>query len=231
MNIARWVSAWLLDRVIVVGFHLRYLISSAVPVAYSRGERAPVMLVQGAYENWQFLRPLGDRLNSLGHPVFVVPELRHNRGPVGPSTDIVARYLVEHELRRVIIVAHSKGGIMGKQLMVTDGVAERIDRMVAINAPFSGSRLARLVPRTTLGEFTPTNGILSALARHTEANSRIVSIFSRLDPVILEGCRLEGARNIELPLSGHFRPLTGGALLDVVVGAVEDAQSPTQGTE
>ncbi len=224
MNLVRWVTVWLLDRAVVLRLNLRYLFSPAVPAAYSVGELPPVLLVHGAYENWRFLRPVGDRLNRLGHPVYVVRELGHNRGPLLPSAAIVSRFLVAHDVRRVIIVGHSKGGIIGKQLMVTDAVAGRVDRVVAINSPFSGSRLASFALGATLRAFVPTDPTLGELAQKLEANSHIVSIFSRFDPVILEGCRLESARNIELPLSGHFRPLVQAALSDAVVRAVEDSQ-------
>lgn len=192
-----------------------------MPLRYAEGTREPVVLLPGVYEPWQFLRPVGDRLNALGHPVHLVQEVGYNRLAVVPTAGLVAHLLVERDLRRVIIVGHSKGGLIGKQLMVTDAVAGRIDRMVAINTPFSGSSLARFAPGATLRAFAPTNPVLDALARQSKPNSRIVSIYSRFDPNIPEGSRLEGAVNIELPLTGHFRPLDHSVLLAAVEAAVE----------
>jgi pimeloyl-ACP methyl ester carboxylesterase len=227
MNVAQWALVWGLDHAFAARWHLRNLVDNEVPAHYSDGDRQPVLLLQGVYETWQFLRPIGDRLNALGHPVHLVQELGYNRRPIVPTAELVARLLVERELERVIIVGHSKGGLIGKQLMVTDAVAGRIDRMVAINSPFSGSRLARFAPGATLRAFAPTDPVLGNLARNLEANSRIVSIFSRFDPDIPEGSRLDGAVNVELPISGHFRPLDQAALL----AAVERAVERPQGTE
>lgn len=224
MNVPRWALVWGLDHLVATRWQLRNLVDTGVPAHYADGDRQPVLLLQGLYETWQFLRPIGDRLNALGHPVHLVQELGHNRRPIVPTAELVARILVERGLRRVIIVGHSKGGLVGKQLMLMDAVAERIDRMVAINSPFSGSRLARFAPVSRLRAFAPTDPVLSSLARNLEANSRIVSIFSRFDPDIPEGSRLEGAVNIELPISGHFRLLDRGALLAAVERAVEGAQ-------
>jgi len=224
VNAARWALVWGLDHVVAARWHLRTLVDNAVPAHYSAGDRQPVLLLQGLYETWQFLRPIGDRLNALGHPVHPVPELGHNRRPIVPTAELVARILVARDLRRVIIVGHSKGGLVGKQLMLMDAVADRIDRMVAINSPFSGSGLARFAPFSPLRAFAPTDPVLGGLARNLEANSRIVSIFSRFDPDIPEGSRLDGAVNIELPIAGHFRPLDRAVLLAAVERAVEGAQ-------
>lgn len=227
MNAGRWALAWGLDHVAAARWHLRSLAGDAAPARYSTGDRQPVLLLHGLYETWQFLRPIGDRLNALGHPVHLVQELGHNRQPIVPTAELVARILIARDLRGLIIVGHSKGGLVGKQLMVMDAVADRIDRMVAINAPFSGSRLARFAPFSPLRAFVPTDPVIGELARNLEANSRIVSIFSRFDPDIPEGSRLDGAVNIELPIAGHFRPLGRRALL----AAVEQAVEAVQGTE
>jgi pimeloyl-ACP methyl ester carboxylesterase len=221
MNLARWSGVWTLDHVYAAGVQLRYLADATVPERYGAGEAAPVLLLPGVYENWQFLKPVGDMLNRIGHPVHVVRELGYNRKSIADSAELAARILIEHDLRHTVVVGHSKGGIIGKQLMVTDAVAERIDSMVAINSPFSGSRLARYAPGAPLRAFLPTNETIATLAENLEANSRITSIFSSFDPVIPEGSRLEGAENIELPLSGHFRPLGNPELLAEVREAVE----------
>jgi hypothetical protein len=224
MNVPRWTVEWVMDHYVAARWLVRYRLDGGVPQGYPLGERQPVLLLPGVYETWQFLRPVGDRLNALGHPVHVLPELGHNRWPIVQTAELVARLLLERDLRRVIIVGHSKGGLIGKQLMVTDAVADRIDRMVAINTPFSGSSLARFAPGATLRAFAPSDPVLGTLARNSEANSRIVSIFSRYDPDIPEGSRLDGAVNIELPLSGHFRPLDRSPLLNAVVRAVGSGQ-------
>ncbi|MEO6943273.1 MAG: alpha/beta hydrolase [Lacisediminihabitans sp.] len=224
MNLAGWALVVGRDQLAAARWQLHYLARRGGPERYLVGGRQPVLLLPGVYEPWEFLRPVGDRLNALGHPVHLVREIGYNRRAIVPTAELVARFLIERDLRHVIIVGHSKGGLIGKQLMVTDAVADRIDRMVAINSPFSGSRLARFAPGATLRAFAPTNPLLSTLARNREANSRIVSIFSRFDPNIPEGSRLDGAVNIELPISGHFRPLDRLVLLAAVERAIESAQ-------
>jgi len=72
----------------------------------------------------------------------------------------------------------------------------------------------------TLRVFSPRNETVMTLAANLAANTRITSIYSRLDPLIPGGCELEGARNIRLSMVGHFRPLASPALFAEVESAV-----------
>jgi hypothetical protein len=93
--------------------------------------------------------------------------------------------------------------------------------MVAVATPFSGSRLARYMLGQALRSFDPRDPVLLALAGELVVNERITAVYPRFDPHIPETGHLEGATNIELPLSGHFRPLGDPVLIDVVMREVE----------
>jgi triacylglycerol lipase len=183
---------------------------------YGNGPLPAVLLLPGVYETWEFLRPVADRLNALGHPIHVVPKFGYNRGSIPSMAALAQRYVDSHDLTGVIIVAHSKGGLIGKHMMVLDDRAGRIARMVAVNTPFGGSPYAKWALRRTLREFLPTDVTLAALTADLVANSRIASVYSSLDPVIPGGSELEGAMNVRLPLVGHFRVLSLPALLDTI---------------
>jgi pimeloyl-ACP methyl ester carboxylesterase len=221
MIVVRWIAAWVIDHVLAAGWQWKHLRNQEIPERYARGDREPVLLLAGVYETWQFLRPIADRLNERGHPVYLIPEIGYNRAPIVSTAARVERFIIARDLRDIIVIGHSKGGLIGKQLMMTDAVADRIDRMVAINSPFSGSRFARLAPGATLRAFSPKDRTLRMLADNLEANSRITSIYSALDPIIPEGSRLDAATNIELPVTGHFRPLGQRVLLEAVDRAVD----------
>jgi alpha-beta hydrolase superfamily lysophospholipase len=221
MIVVRWIAAWVIDHVVAAGWQWNSLRDPEIPGRYAEGDREPVLLLAGVYETWQFLRPIADRLNRHGHPVYLLPEIGYNRAPIVPTAALVERFIIARDLRGIVVIGHSKGGLIGKQLMLTDAVADRIDRMVAINSPFSGSRFARMAPGATLRAFSPKDTTLRMLADNLEANARITSIYSTLDPIIPEGSRLDGATNIELPVSGHFRPLGQRVLLEAVDCAVD----------
>ena len=66
---------------------------------------------------------------------------------------------------------------------------------------------------------SPRDRTLRSLGEQLEVNSRITSIWGAFDPHIPGGSRLEGATNVRLRTSGHFRVLGQAELLDAVARA------------
>ena len=187
------------------------------PDEYRVGDLRPVLILPGVYESWHFLEAAARRLSAAGHPVHVVPTFGRNLRPIPDMAELARSYVVQADLTDVLVVAHSKGGLIGKTLMLTPDGERRVSSMVAINSPFGGSDYARLVPIRTLREFVPTHATIRSLNANAEVNSRIVSIFSSWDPIIPNSSLLDGATNLELPITGHFRILDNPELLDAVV--------------
>jgi triacylglycerol lipase len=194
--------------------------AARVPSTYGAGTARPVVLVPGVYERWHFLRPVANRLAEAGHPVHIVPELGVNARAIPRTAERLLAFLTRHDLRGVALVAHSKGGLVGKAAMLEDAEG-RIDRLVAVATPFSGSRMADLMVVPALRVFRPRNPVIRRLVAEREVNTRITSIFPAFDPHIPEGSVLEGATNVRLDVVGHFRVLEDPAALDAVVAAVE----------
>ena len=195
--------------------------------ALESGDRTPVVLLPGIWETWRYLLPLARALHRAGHPVHPVPALRLNGAPLDASTDVVAEALAQHPSTRVVRVAHSKGGLIGKRLMLHPGVSGRIEGLVALCSPFGGSKLALpILSRTPLGLFSPANAALMALAAEREVNARIVSIGASWDEMVPNGTHVDGARNITLPVSGHFRPLAMASVHELVISEIESLTQP-----
>ena len=204
-------------------FRMRAARDWAVPASFADGSSSPIVIIPGIYESWHYLRPIAERLNADGHPVHVIPTLGLNRAPIPATAAHVHAQLADRGLTGVAIVAHSKGGIVGKHVMVLDDREARVDRLVAIASPFRGSAMARIAPNPALRAFLPADPVIAALAAELAVNARITSIYPSFDPHIPDGCVLEGARNVELPVIGHFRILLQPALVDAVREAVDGA--------
>lgn len=185
---------------------------------FATGERAPVVLLAGVVEPWTMLLPVAERLHQAGHPVVVVPELAFNLVSVRDAATLARAAIVERDLRRVILVAHSKGGLVGKRLLIDD-TEGRIAKLIAIATPFHGSSLARLLPTPAITALRPDDPAILELAAAAHANSRITSIYPAFDPHVPESSRLDGATNVALEVMGHFRLLRDPELLDAVVTA------------
>lgn len=181
----------------------------------------PVVLVPGVYESWTFLRPLGAALAAAGHPVHVLPALGYNRGPIPDAARALRDLVVAERLTGVVVVAHSKGGLVGKLAMASEDPDGRIAGMVAIATPFAGSPYARWVPLRAVRAFVPTDAALVALSAERAVNARIASVYSRFDPHIPGCCAIPGAAaNVELATPGHFRLLADPRLPGVVLEQV-----------
>ncbi|ROS48479.1 triacylglycerol lipase [Frigoribacterium sp. PhB24] len=227
----RRVGLWRFVRTIVLDYryvwwvHLVTRSGRVVPRRYRDGDREPVLLLPGVYETWRFLRPVADRLNDLGHPIVVVPGMGHNRRPIAATAELAQRILDAHDLRDVVVLAHSKGGLVGKTMMVATDRDRRITRMVAVNSPFSGTRWSTVLPNKTLRVFSPRDAELRRLADRREANRTITSMASRFDAHVTEGSVLPGAVNLEFPVDGHFRPLGHARCVAMIVREVEAGAS------
>lgn len=217
------LAAWAADYAWATGRQLRHLVRRpplpTVPGDRLPSERAPVVLLPGIYETWEFLGPVATALARAGHPVHAVPGLGHNARPVPESAEIVAEHLERTGLSGAVLVAHSKGGLIGKRVLLSPA-SDQVLGMVAIATPFTGSRWARYMLSRALRSFDPRDPVLLALAGELVVNERITAVYPRFDPHIPETGRLEGARNVELPLSGHFRPLGHPLLVRTVVQEV-----------
>lgn len=216
--------AYLKDYRYAYAARLRHLRDGWDVAHFAEGDGAPVLLIPGVYETWQFLRPIAERLHEAGHPIHVLPALGYNAQPIVDSARLGQEYLRAAGLRGVIVVAHSKGGLIGKHMMVVDDLADgerRIDRMIAISTPFSGSPLSRVAPGRALREFHPRKATIRFLQAARAANARITSIYAQRDQYIPRGSNLDGAaENVVMPFVGHFAILADPDVIDAVADRV-----------
>jgi triacylglycerol lipase len=218
--LARRAWAWVLDYAYVGYWQIHGVLFRREAGRYAQrppgSDLPPVVLIPGIYENWQFMHPIAEHLHRAGHPVHVVSKLGYNRGTVPAMAALVARYLEDQRLREVVLVAHSKGGLIGKYLMTMPNAGDRVARMIAINSPFSGSVYANFFVVPSIRAFAPRNRTLRELTANLDVNARITSVYSSFDPHIPAGSMLPGARNIKLELMGHFRVIGDPRLLEVI---------------
>ncbi|MBT0994824.1 hypothetical protein KIN34_11085 [Cellulomonas sp. DKR-3] len=184
----------------------------------------PVVLVPGVYEAWHFLRPLARALHARGLRVHAVPGLGRNRGVITPSAALVRERIEALGLRDVVLVAHSKGGLIGKRAMIEDVLSSdpRIASMVTVNTPFTGSRYARWVPLPAVRALLPGDAVIRELALERSVDERIVAVRSFWDPHVPDAGPPDGGADVLLRTPGHFRPLADPELVELVVRHVLD---------
>ena len=123
---------WIRDYAYAAGWQIRGALSRIPADAFHSGNRNPIVVIPGVYENWQFMLPLITALHQAGHPVHVVTLLQRNRLDVPIAARLVAEHIAAAGLNNAVILAHSKGGLIGKYIMLALDPDRRIDRMVAV---------------------------------------------------------------------------------------------------
>ncbi|HEX9088199.1 MAG TPA: alpha/beta hydrolase, partial [Arthrobacter sp.] len=210
---------WAQDYLYAAGRQLLGAVSRTRPEQFLGGPGRPVVVIPGVYEDWRFMLPLVQRLHEAGHPVHVLTLLHRNRLAVPKAADLIAGYIRDHDLSDAMIVAHSKGGLIGKFVMMQLDPERRIAGMVAVCSPFSGSRYASFMLLPSLRAFSPRSAVTRQLAREERMNERITSVYGLFDPHIPEGSVLPGARNIQLDTAGHFRILAHEDTIRTILAA------------
>jgi pimeloyl-ACP methyl ester carboxylesterase len=193
----------------------------------------PVLFVHGLYCNAGVWHSQLARLRQSG----VVNLFCINLGPPLASIDRFARQLderVDEVLRacgtsKVILVAHSLGGLAARAWCARLGGSSRLARLVTIGSPHHGSRLAQLVPGTCAAEMVPGSEWLLRL----EADERrapalpATCIFSRHDSMVApqDSALLAGASVLALERLGHFELLLDPAVHRRVAAEIAAARS------
>jgi triacylglycerol lipase len=198
---------WALDYTYLSKMQLQSLTSNDTVTSFQNASGSAVLLLPGIYENWHFMKPIAAVLAAQGYDVHVVEGLGYNKGTIEEMAAIVSDYINTQKLSTLAIVSHSKGGLVGKQVLDTYTGTTDITKLITINTPFSGSRYASFLPFKSLKIFSPTSTILTALILNKMNVAKIISIYGVFDPHIPGGSFLKGASNIQLKTYGHFRTL------------------------
>ena len=229
-QVARESGAFL--RLFVLGPVLQAWLAPRDPDRTVQGV-TPVLFVHGLYCNAGVWHSQLAHLRQNG----VVNLFCINLSPPLASIDRFARQLderVDEVLRacgtsKVIIVAHSLGGLAARAWYARLGGSSRLARLVTIGSPHHGSRLARLVPGTCAAEMVPRSEWLLKL----EADERrapalpVTCILSEHDSMVApqDSALLAGATVLALERLGHFELLLDPAVHDRVAAEIAAARS------
>jgi pimeloyl-ACP methyl ester carboxylesterase len=189
--------------------------------------KVPVVMIPGVTSRWAFLKRLADAISLLGHPVYIVPSLGNNLYSVPESAKKVYEVIAKENLTNVVLVAHSKGGLIGKYLMSHDDTEGRVIRLISIATPYSGSAITKLLPIEPIKELHNDSELITYLKTHTVVNSKITSICPLYDNHVWaeEGSHLEGAKNVNVEVNGHHKVVYSKQVEDIVVQELEEVSS------
>jgi triacylglycerol esterase/lipase EstA (alpha/beta hydrolase family) len=217
---------WVLDYVHLAHKHSWAFVYRKPPTHYLghiiEGKN-PIILIPGVFEKWHFLKVVADPLSLKGHPIYAVEHIGYNTKEIHRTAKLIRELIEEKNLRRVIIIAHSKGGLIGKYILAFHNQDERVEKVITIATPFQGSGIVKFVPHRALKELSPESSVVQALSERKEVNHRIVSIFGIFDNHVWpeSSCNLEGAKNIQVETYGHHRILFSAKVREIIMSEVE----------
>lgn len=190
----------------------------------------PVLLLHGFLCNSAVWRSLQTRLRSAGFGPIEALDVEPLLADIDTQAREVAPRLLALQRRcdgeRVIIIAHSMGGLIARALLRDLG-AGAIRRVVTIASPHHGTTLVRGLPWPDTRQMSRASPWLQALnlAQEGRFMVRIASIFSGEDNLVVpaDSARLEGAELHELHGVGHLGILRSRRALDCVMTTLMQA--------
>ena len=222
----RRIKHWIVDYTHMIRGRSKMYLRHNPPKHYLehiKEGKVPVVLVPGWSLRWAFYKHLGDHISLEGHPVYIVPKLKNNLFDIPKSAEIVREVIDKNKLDNVIIVSHSKGGLIGKYLLIHHNDDKKVVGLIAIATPFSGTAMAKLLPLKSTKEFLPDSKIVLNLKRHTVVNHKIISISPRYDNHVWaeEGSVLDGAlKNIKLNVRGHHKVIFSKEMEETIIRSI-----------
>ena len=181
--------------------------------------KRPVILIQGIYEKWHFLKYIADSLSLDGHPVYALERLGYNTKEIKHTAELIRELIDEKKLNDVIIISHSKGGLIGKYILAFLNKDEKIRKLITVATPFAGSYIVKYLPHHPAKELHPDSEIIKELQSQKEVNHRIVSICGVFDNHVwpASSCILEGAKNIQVNVHGHHKILFSKKVKEIIL--------------
>ena len=221
------IQYWIKDYAHALKMYAQTLTHKDAPehyLGYIDTTKVPIILIPGVNTKWHFLKKIADDISKIGHPVHTIKELGHNRLEIGVSAKIVRQMIDANNLHNVIILAHSKGGLIGKEVLLNYNLDQRVIKMVAIASPFGGSTMASFVPDKAIKELSPASQVVQIQHENTEVNQAIISIYGMYDNHVwpTESAVLEGAENIQVNTDGHHQILSSEETKAVVLTKVAE---------
>jgi triacylglycerol lipase len=205
------ISYWIIDYCYLLAGKFLMNIHRKPPKRYLnrviKGKR-PIVIIQGKSNRWGFLKKLSDAISKRGYPIYVVKKLGSNKFDIKTSARIVKEIIEKNNLKNVTLLGHSKGGLVGKYILIHEDANNRIDHLIAIAAPFSGSKIVHHFPRNkSLREFSPKSKMIQEISSNKKVDSKIISIMPEFDNHIWadKGSHLDGATNVRMATKGHHK--------------------------
>jgi triacylglycerol esterase/lipase EstA (alpha/beta hydrolase family) len=198
---------------------LRSIVNPISPYPLTQAKLPAVVVLPGLYETWHILKPLTDTISLMGYDIHIIHQLQRNTKLVAELASTVDEYIHQHQLQQVTLLAHSKGCLVGKQVLLNHLEDQQVKNMIALCGPFAGSSISRLINNQFSREMATQSQTIKNLQQQKQVNDRILSIYPLHDNHIwhTEKSYLPGATNIQVNCSGHHRMVANPQVIKIII--------------
>ncbi len=205
MNILSLLSEFILEYQLILQRTIQQYRSATPPDTWSKGKKGDVIIVPGFNETWLFQKTIADFLNSLGYRIHTIPTIDHNTHTIEHCVREIESFIRIKKLNNVILLSHSKGGLIVQNLLNTSPANKRILKAFTISVPYGGTiwGYARF---QNLHELLPN---AKTTANTSQVNKKIINLYSIIDQHVIpnKNLLLAEAKNIQLNTFWHTRIL------------------------
>jgi triacylglycerol lipase len=217
----------------VVGYRTDRLspLQRSLVVTDPQAAGTPIVLIHGIMDNRSvftvFRRALHRRGFGVVHAVNYGLFTGDLRDAAHKMHGHVERLCEATGADKVHIVGHSLGGVIARFYVQRMGGSARVDTLVTLGSPHSGTLGAYLIPTTLGRQLRPGSPLLTELSRPAPGcTTRFLVVWSRMDQMVVPQCnaRLEhpdlDVAQLELRHVGHLALPIDGRVVRWVVEAL-----------
>lgn len=170
--------------------------------------------MSGYGEPWTYMEAIGKFFFEKNFSVYIIPEFTRNLKTISEQTKIVEEFITKKKLKNLILIAHSKGGLVAKYLLQYSKQAKNIKKVINIAVPYGGV-VWGIFKHMNLYELKPGSEVLNSLYIK-KGCEKIINIYPKIDNVVIDKKSLKllnCLKEVELDVVGHANILFSKELL------------------
>jgi triacylglycerol lipase len=205
MNIISAFIEFILEYKLILQRTIEQSKSIHPPEKWLHGKKGDVIIIPGFNETWVFQKTLAEFLNEKGYSIHTISTIDHNTHTIAHCVKEIETYVRIKELKDVILLAHSKGGLIVQKFLDTSSLNNRVKKAFTFSVPYKGT-IWGYAGFQNLHELSLSS---DKTARNSQINKRIINMYSMIDQHIIpnRNLLLDGATNIKLNTYWHTRIL------------------------
>jgi pimeloyl-ACP methyl ester carboxylesterase len=209
---------------------LRWVFDRIDPSSKEERQDLPVLLVHGFLCNGATWRSLQRYLTARGigglHTISLEPVFNDIDRYAAQLATRVDEILRTHQTDKVILVAHSMGGLVSRAYIDRLDGASKVAGVVTLGTPHHGTALGTLMRGRNITQMRRGSDWLAALNKVSEARPSVpvTAMMTWQDNIVVpqpSAC-LGGANNVEISGMGHLAMLFSTRCQELVLREIQD---------